>query len=339
MARKESLIALPTGVTLHTTLSTPSGPSSRPTLLLIHFWGGCNRTWLPLIEHLQEDYDIIAPSQRGWGQSSAPQDPKAYSIEAYAADIVALIQNVKSTLPGRFKNGIILIGHSMGGKIAQYLLTKDEIASYIRGLVLIAPAPAGAFQLPEEMREQQIHAYDHFESAEFVVRNVLLAKPDTVSNDAAMQLAAEAVAGSPEARAAWPTYGMAEDYEYAVAKAIPIFKERHGHQVRALVVASDQDRVETAENVDKRVAALLKEAGASVTSKLLEGVGHLIPIEAAGRLAEMIKVQGWQHDALEEKLADANEANEASVLPDPVEPVFPDPETRLEEAEPPPEQI
>lgn len=50
--------------------------------------------------------------------------------------------------------------------------------------------------------------------------------------------------------------------------------------------------------------------------------------------------EGWQcpssysrPDALEEKLAEANADNEASKLSDPVEPVYPDPETRLEEVE------
>ncbi|KAF2094317.1 alpha/beta-hydrolase [Rhizodiscina lignyota] len=283
MSQTTAQIALPTAVSLETVISTTS--PDHPTLIFIHFWGGSKRTWSRLITQLQNDYNIIAPSQRGWGDSAAPKDPKAYGITSYAEDIVALIQHLQANKPELLTNGIILVGHSMGGKVAQYLVTEPEVACLLRGLILIAPAPSGSFSLPGEMREQQVHAYDSLQSASFVVRNVLLGKPDAVDDNSVAQLAIDAVAGSPEARVAWPEYGMAEDYEDAVVDAVRNVRD----QLRILVVVGELDRVETAENIERRVVNVLKSAGAMTTVRVLGGIGHLIPVEAPEALASAIR--------------------------------------------------
>lgn len=49
---------------------------TRPTLLLLHFWGGSKRTWRRVVEELKDECNVIAPSLRGWGRSSRPMDPQ-----------------------------------------------------------------------------------------------------------------------------------------------------------------------------------------------------------------------------------------------------------------------
>lgn len=287
MPYREVSITASKDISLHTVISTPQNPSDRPALLLLHFWGGCNRTYRPLIKLLDNKYTIIAPSLRGWGQSSRPDDPKAYRMTDHAADFVGLLQNLRSDEPELLANGVVLVGHSMGGKIAQLLPTYTGVGPLVKGVILVAPAPTGSFALPEDMREQQIHGYDSTGSAYFVVANVLLGKPDNVTEDIITDTVSDAVSASSGARAAWPRYGMAEDYEGVVAEGMKKFTAA-GISPKVLVVVGELDRVETPANVERRVAKVLGNAGADVKTESLSDIGHLIPLEAPQKLASAL---------------------------------------------------
>jgi len=77
-------------------------------------------------------YCCIAPNLRGHGAQSRGSDVAGASMSDYAADIAALIQ-AEPTPP-------ILIGHSLGGLVAQMAAAKARVAA----LVLLAPsAPWG----------------------------------------------------------------------------------------------------------------------------------------------------------------------------------------------------
>ncbi|KAK1038533.1 hypothetical protein LTR74_018787, partial [Friedmanniomyces endolithicus] len=200
MSQIERIIQVSEDIHLHTIISTPNQPTTpaRPALVLLHFWGGANNTYRPLITHLCSDFALIVPSLHGWGDSSKPANSEAYRIADYGADVVALLQQLNFSAPELFANGVVLVGHSMGAKLAQFLLTQQHLlppSVMIRGMVLLAPAPAGSHSLPPEMREQQVHAYDNAASAEFVVRIVLLGRPDAVSDRVVGEIVADAVAG------------------------------------------------------------------------------------------------------------------------------------------------
>ena len=175
------------------------------------------------------------------------------------------------------------MGHSMGGKVAQYLLA-TRLRGLVRGLVLVAPAPASGFALPEAMKEQQLHAYDSLDSARFVISNVLLSSHTAVSASELEALAEDAVSWSPEAKAAWPGYAMAEDLQSEVCASLEV----NSAALPVLVVVGQDDRVETAQNVEEMVVQVLEEAGASLKAEHFERVGHLVPVEAAERLSRVI---------------------------------------------------
>jgi 3-oxoadipate enol-lactonase len=86
-----------------------------PSLLFLHYWGGSSRTWDLVINRLKTDFRCIAYDQRGWGESDKPET--GYSIQDLANDAEALIRSLELT---RY----VLIGHSMGGKVAQLLASK-----------------------------------------------------------------------------------------------------------------------------------------------------------------------------------------------------------------------
>lgn len=195
------MVPVSLSVSLHTLLSTPLPAStSAPALLLLHFWGGTNRTFAALSAHLRPHMPLIVPSLRGWGRSSRLLYTGAYRTADHVADIAALLSYLRQERPEIVKSGVVLAGHSMGGKVAQALLARQEVAGLPEGMVLIAPAPAGRFALPEGMREGQMQAYRSREAAEGAVRNLLLGSPQAVEDQVVEALVGDAVGGATGAR-------------------------------------------------------------------------------------------------------------------------------------------
>jgi pimeloyl-ACP methyl ester carboxylesterase len=78
-------------------------------LLLVHGFPLDHTEWEPLLPHLEDDFDIILPDLRGFGQSDAPDG--AYTVEQMAADLAALLDELKI-------QRTYIVGHSMGGYVA-----------------------------------------------------------------------------------------------------------------------------------------------------------------------------------------------------------------------------
>jgi pimeloyl-ACP methyl ester carboxylesterase len=76
-------------------------------------------------------------------------------MKDHAADILAIIRNLDI-------DNVVLVGLSM---VAQLIAGLGNLGGF-RGLILISLAPLTPLCLPEDMREQQIHANDGETSAE-----------------------------------------------------------------------------------------------------------------------------------------------------------------------------
>jgi pimeloyl-ACP methyl ester carboxylesterase len=253
-------------ITPETTLNVSfSGTQSQnPTLIFLHYWGGSSRTFSTVIAHLFSKFHCIAIDLRGWGSSSGPQHPYSYSIRDMASDIEALIPKLNI-------NDFFLVGHSMGGKLVQ-LIAGRNVVKGLKGLILIAPAPPTPFELPPDMKETQISAYSTPASAEFVVRNVL--SSSALSDETIKTLVEDMVKGNEFAKKAWPAYGMKED----------ILEDSRRINVPVLVIAGEYDRVEPPERFTAGVLGNIKAAEMVV----IEGSGHLLPVEAPSKVAQSI---------------------------------------------------
>jgi 3-oxoadipate enol-lactonase len=249
---------------LHVSISG-NNTTNRTALIFLHFWGGSSRTWSKVTQLLSlAGHQTIAIDFRGWGSSTGPTDPAAYSIQKLANDVEVVIRELSI-------EKYVLIGHSMGGKVAQLLAGQKKVPG-LKGVVLVAPAPPGPLVLPEEAREQQLHAYETTESAEFVARNVLTASQ--LPEEDLDLLVQDMTKGTPEAKAAWPAYGMTEDIRDVARKIdVPVF-----------VVGAAKDQVETVERVKSEVLSNITGAQLEV----IQQSGHLIPVEAPKDLAGLI---------------------------------------------------
>lgn len=100
-------------------------------LLLIAGTGYPGATWLPdLVEPLAERHTVVTFDHRGTGRT--PSHPAPYSTRRFAADAAAVLAAVD-------RGPAHVVGHSMGGRVAQWLALDRPAA--VRSLVLAATGP------------------------------------------------------------------------------------------------------------------------------------------------------------------------------------------------------
>jgi 3-oxoadipate enol-lactonase len=98
-------------------------------LLLVHGFTGGRVDFADHLEALAEaGWWVVAPDLRGHGDSWHPEDESDYSFEHFAGDMWSLVDALGW-------ERLVLLGHSMGGMIAQVAATKRPEA--LDGLVLM----------------------------------------------------------------------------------------------------------------------------------------------------------------------------------------------------------
>ncbi|MGW4246654.1 alpha/beta fold hydrolase [Nocardia sp. NPDC004722] len=238
------------------------GDSDAPLLVFLHYWGGSHRTFAPLIHHLEYPGRVVTYDHRGWGESRTLPGP--YDIGQLAADAQCLINELA---PERF----VLVGHSMGGKVAQLLAARRPVG--LEQVVLIAPAPARPVVTPQDQR-LLAHAYADAEAAAGALDHVLTHRP--LPDHLRAQVITDSLAGSAAAHEAWALDSIARDISATVARI----------EVPVLVLAGEHDRVDPPAVLDEQLLPYLPTA----TLQVIPDTGHLSPLENPQALAERIRV-------------------------------------------------
>jgi 3-oxoadipate enol-lactonase len=100
-------------------------------VVLIHGYTGNLRNWALQVREIAQKYRTISPDLRGHGLSVKPTRREDYSLELFAADVCGLLDAL--AVPECY-----LVGHSMGGMVAQeFILRHPEM---VRALVLVDTA-------------------------------------------------------------------------------------------------------------------------------------------------------------------------------------------------------
>lgn len=239
-----------------------------PALVFLHYWGGSSRTWKHVTAALAESYRTIATDHRGWGESDAPAD--GYALADLADDAAGVIRALDL-------RRYVLVGHSMGGKVAQLLASRRPEG--LLGLVLVNSAPPSPLDLPQQAREMMANAYSTRRAVEETIDQVLTFKPlDPVDRE---QVIADSLRGAPQAKKAWPSSASQEDISDAVAAI----------EVPTLVIAGEEDRVDTLEAVKSETMPCIPGA----VLQVVPGTGHLSPLESPADLVRLIDqfAMGW----------------------------------------------
>src|SRR4030042_5153390 len=113
-------------------INYPDGGEGFP-LLLIHGFTGNLRNWALQAPVLTPGFRMVSIDQRGHGHSEKPTRPEDYSLELMAEDAYGLLQHLRI-------ERCYLIGHSMGGMVAQHLALAHPEPGRALGLVDTAAA-------------------------------------------------------------------------------------------------------------------------------------------------------------------------------------------------------
>lgn len=232
-----------------------------PPLVFLHYWGGSRPTWQPMLARLHPHQAFVTYDQRGWGDSVNARGP--YDMERLADDAQSVIATLRYT-------DYILVGHSMGGKVAQALAARRPTG--LAGVVLVAPAPATPVGSTEELQQLTMHAYDDEQTVQQSIDRMLTYQP--LAAELRKKIVEDSLRAGEEARLAWPKYGLVQDVSAGLSDVdIPI-----------LMLAGNQDRVEPLAVLADNLLPLMSHASVTV----LEDTGHLSPLEVPDQVASHI---------------------------------------------------
>jgi 2-succinyl-6-hydroxy-2,4-cyclohexadiene-1-carboxylate synthase len=107
------------------------GSPNNPSVLLLHGFLGSSEDWQPVIEQLQTGYHVIAVDLPGHGKSLG-LPPVSYTFPGMVNELFQLLRTEKI-------HKISIVGYSMGGRIAMYLIHRaPEIWNHA---IIIAASP------------------------------------------------------------------------------------------------------------------------------------------------------------------------------------------------------
>ena len=236
-------------------------PGDGPTLVFLHYWGGSARTWDPVVDCLP-GRDVVTVDFRGWGRSRDLAGP--YTLAQFADDVLGIVRAAEV-------EDYVLLGHSMGGKVAQLAAARHPVG--LRGIVLVAPGPAKPpATVTPQYQDQLAHAYDSEESIAAARDTVLTATP--LSEASKARVLADSSSSADGARREWPLHGIVQD----------ITEQTRAISVPALVIGGRNDRVEPVEVLRDNLMPYLSDA----TLAVIPNTGHLSPLEAPVELADAV---------------------------------------------------
>jgi 3-oxoadipate enol-lactonase len=112
-------------------------------VVLIHGYTGNLQNWVLQVRALAKRFRTISLDLRGHGRSAKPTQREDYSLELFAADVRGLLNTLAVA-------ECYLVGHSMGGMVAQeFVLRYPEM---VRALVLVDTAADVPQSIPWEER-------------------------------------------------------------------------------------------------------------------------------------------------------------------------------------------
>lgn len=131
------------------------GTASAPPLVLLHGLTEAGTTWPDAIDRWGGAWHILAPDQRGHGQSPRlDQDQLRALMDTWVDDLVQLLASLDR--PG------VVVGHSLGGRVASVAAAAHP--DLFRGLLLEDPALGDMSVTPPGFAEENLAflaTFDH----------------------------------------------------------------------------------------------------------------------------------------------------------------------------------
>ena len=245
---------------LHSALHVEDSGEGGPTLIFLHYFAGSSRAWTPVVSRLEAQRRCLALDLAGFGRSQTATSRD--SVDAHADD-------VEQAAEERQAGPYILVGHSMGGKIAAALAARRP--SNLRGLMLLAPSPLTPEPIDEADRCDALAAHGDRAVAEALLGKITCRRLEGREREGVLH---DSLNTSSEAWRWWLESGSRED----------LGERSREITVPTLLVAGEQDFA-LAPDVHRRTAQRL---GCGAPPVLIPACGHLVPLEAPDEAAALI---------------------------------------------------
>jgi pimeloyl-ACP methyl ester carboxylesterase len=236
-------------------------PSEDPTILLIHGSGVSARSWAPQFEDLGQGLRVLAIDLPGHGDSDAK--PEA-TVQTYADAARALLEALGV-------GPVFVAGHSLGGAVA--VAFAGRYPNMVKGLILLStcaklPEADGSlggllWYLPGPIRKLVF----------FSMAKKILFAPG--ARDRAVQV------GMEEIRACRPETILKD---VAATKGMNVEEVARGLRIPSLILCGSRDKL-TPPALSERLNDLIPGSRLLV----LDGVGHMLPLEAPERVNRQIR--------------------------------------------------
>ncbi len=233
-------------------------------VVALHGLGDTAQVWSGATEGLQSAHRVIAPDLRGCGESE--RGTADYSLAQLADDTIALL-DVAGV------DNCHLVGHSLGGVIAQELLTRFP-QRFLSAVLISSSNKVGekatrSWLRLAEVVEARGEVHNSPETAERGFSTAFAAAhPDVIAAKAEAASRSDAAVYAAQARAA-------SSYDYTAALA--------AYHEPVLILQGKADRITPIGG-----SVLLSRAFPNATLELLEDTGHNVPTEMGPRLGERI---------------------------------------------------
>jgi 3-oxoadipate enol-lactonase len=245
---------------------TDTGGDGTPVLLIQAFPLHAGM-WKPQIDSLGDRFRLIAPNLKGFGGSDAPSDASDYSMDGYARDLKALLDELGITKA-------VIVGLSMGGYVAFAFLRlyPDAVAALV---LSDTRAEADAPEGKERRSAQQTQVRETGTTALIdALSGALLGEATRTSQPQLVERAKELMDNPPEG-----FVGALEAMKNRPDSTADLAKIR----VPTLVLVGEEDGVTPPEASRK----MHEHVGGS-RLVVLPGVGHLSNLEAPEAFTEAL---------------------------------------------------
>lgn len=233
--------------------------SGKTFLVLLHYFGGSAREWDVVVDRITTQLPVhcLAVDLRGQGDSNAPDT--GYSVNDMADDVADLIDHFGLT--GAPDRDFVLVGHSMGGKVALALAARRPTG--MRSLVLLAPSPPSPEPIPDETRNRLLETQGQRDAAERTLHEITtIPMPEATQQ----QIVDDNMKTSAVAWRAWLDSSSREDITDRMSRIEgPVY-----------VAVGEKDTNIPVDLLKKAVLPLLP-TGTTLT--VIPGAGHLLPYE------------------------------------------------------------
>lgn len=234
-----------------------SGPRH---VLLLHGWISARRMWYDVADRLDpQRFTLHLLDFRGNGLSDRPQH--GHDLYGYVSDARMALKSIDAP--------VLLAGHSMGGKVAQFLAS--ERPANLEKMLLVAPGTASGGRSTERHRSSALQTYGSREKIEAFQR-AGMARP--LEAQVMRRIVDDALVSQREHWYGWYDNGrFAEFMERLKEIAIP-----------TLCVGGEKDALCPPSRLRREVAGAI--AGCLLVT--LRDAGHNLPVETPNEIAQAI---------------------------------------------------